>query len=101
MRKGAGVNLQTRYQNQSFLVKRLRDLWILAVTYDFLCMWFHHTFDHDSNDYSARTLWSIAKGMCDIRRNFYWTWDECKGRHGEMLSEGSDSVTCLNISIDF
>jgi|ERR1043165_6584848 hypothetical protein len=91
----------SRYQDQTKLVKRCRDLWLLLLPYDFLCMWFHYTFDRDSDDYSARTLWSIARSICDVRRQYFWTWDEVKSRQGEMLSEGQESVTALNIRIDF
>src|SRR5690606_39252704 len=64
-----------RYQHCPFLRRRLRDLWLLCVPFWAVRVWLRNRDD----DLEFDICWSIARGYCDVRRRYYYAFDEIFG----------------------
>jgi hypothetical protein len=65
--------IRKRYQHCSWLVRRWRDRWLLLVPY-----WAFRTWLRGED----LPHWSVARGWCDYRRDYVYTYAEIKERHG-------------------
>lgn len=74
---------ETRYQHCSLPVKIWRRRHQLRIPFDTLksivYQWRH--VPREKRD-PWEVLLSIHRGMADFRMHWYYTWDECKARHG-------------------
>lgn len=77
----------SRYQNQSWLVRRWRDRWLLLVPYWTFRWWVNcrRLPSGDPWQMPVADWWSLALGHCDVRRNWIYTWSEAESR--EWLTE--------------
>lgn len=77
---GASMGKFDRYQYQSWLVRRWRDRFLLLIPFHAIELWVKsQRFDHDEPLTWAQ-CWSLARGLCDVRRNFVWDWAELGSR---------------------
>jgi hypothetical protein len=64
---------ENSYQHQGWLIRRWRDLWLLFVPIEAAQIWLH-------TELNWRPMsWSIARGMADVRRRYWFTTDEVEG----------------------
>lgn len=89
--------MDDRYQHQSFWVKRLRDLWLLMIPYWAVRSWIREQSWECPNVYgieplSFKVCWSVACGMCDLKRNWVYTGAELEARQAQR-AETSYKIT--------
>ncbi len=73
----------SRYQHQSWLVRCWRDRHLLRIPFEALGCWWLDRKKKRDNWFVPLTLaqsWHMALGMCDVRRNWVYSYEECKER---------------------
>lgn len=73
------AELADRYQNQSWLVRRWRDRYLLKVPFAAIRMWLSNLVYWDE-PLLFHDAWHIACGLCDMERNWVYSWEEIKAR---------------------
>ena len=86
---GDEARLKARYQNQSWIVKRWRDRWLILIPYTAMSMWFRtrsRKVRAESEVYITDLpfshCWSIACGLADGDRNYWYTSEEVFSKLG-------------------
>ena len=78
------ARLKARYQNQSWVVRRWRDRWLLTIPYTAITMWFRTRSRKVVADPDAITnlpfshCWSLACGLADGDRDYWYTSEEVR-----------------------
>ena len=75
--------LENRYQNQNWFVRRWRDRYLLLIPWKAVYIyWYNGPYaegDKDSEDWDPLSFsgsWFIACGLCDTKREYWYSWDE-------------------------
>ena len=80
--------LANRYQNQSWLVRRWHDRHLLLVPWVAFRIW------NFGQSETFGIAWSIALGLCDKDREFWYTWEEMLEM--EAMEKSSDADESKN-----
>ena len=93
-------HLANRYQNQNWFVKRWRDRHLIGIPWEAIRIyWYNGPHNKDEDDpLSFSNSWSIACGLCDSKREYWYSWDEMIGKLGWTEEDLKDDDNESNLS---
>jgi hypothetical protein len=76
------MDRSTWYSHQPWYIKVIRNWCFILVPYETLQLWWYgqtrQLLDEEDWRMSFSNAWSVARGLADVRRKHFRSWDEIK-----------------------